>query len=346
MAVLLAVAIGVPVFAAMSDARPGTAEPPVAVGAVVEGREIADDAGSEENRSEAEGDTVAVDAAAPVAGQVFERDLEALARLREARIAELLAKRKARQEAREPEPFTVRIGTFNVLGSQHTGPGGERNFASASIRTPQAAALAAAHGVDILGTQELQADQLAGMMSRTGMAAYPGYSWGQMETDNSILYDDSVFELVETSQFTITFMSRPRPQPIIKLRHRATGSELYVVNTHTSPGGGAYLAQRRNAQATLAAVVNDLKATGLPVLITGDMNDREEFWCQVAPRAGLTAPNGGSWSGGCRPPPSPLPVDWVVGAGPVTWSNYWRDTSSVTRRISDHFFISATAHVG
>lgn len=344
MAVLLAVAVGVPVFAAMSDARPGTAEPPVAVGAVAEGRELTADASAGEDGSEAAGTTVAADA--PIPGELFERDLEALARKREARIAELLAKRKARQEAREPEPFTVRIGSFNVLGSQHTGPGGPRPFPAASTRTPQAAALAVAHGVDILGTQELQADQLAGMMSRTGMAAYPGYSWGQMETDNSILYDDEVFELVETSQFTITFMGRPRPQPIIKLRHRATGSELYVVNTHTSPGGGAYLVQRRNAQAALAAVVNDLKATGLPVLVTGDMNDREEFWCQVAPRAGLTAPNGGSWSDGCRPPPSPLPVDWVVGAGPVTWSNYWRDTSSVTRRISDHFFISATAHVG
>jgi len=93
-------------------------------------------------------------------------------------------------------------------------------------------------------------------------------------------------------------------------------------------------------------VVNDLKATGLPVLVTGDMNDREAFYCQVAPRAGLVAPNGGGYSGGgCQPPPSPLPVDWVIGSG-VSWSDYWRDTSPVSRRISDHFFISATAHVG
>ena len=82
------------------------------------------------------------------------------------------------------------------------------------------------------------------------------------------------------------------------------------------------------------------------MLITGDMNDREEFYCQVVPPAGLSAPNGGSYSSGCNPPPSPVSVDWVVGGGPISWSGYWRDTSPVERKISDHFFISATAHVG
>lgn len=252
---------------------------------------------------------------------------------------------------RKPEPptygpFSVRIGTFNVLGSQHTAPGGDRrNFPPASVRSVAAANLIAKHGLDIVGTQELQADQLRALQGRTGMAAYPGFSWGEAETDNSILYDAGVFELVEASQFTITFMGRARPQPIVRLRHRATGSEFYVVNTHPSAGGGVYLAERRRGQATLVSVVNNLKATGLPVLVTGDMNDREDFYCQVVPRAGLSAPNGGSYSAGCRPPPSPLPVDWVVGSG-VTWSGYWRDTTPVDQRTSDHFIISATANVG
>ena len=50
-------------------------------------------------------------------------------------------------------------------------------------------------------------------------------------------------------------------------------------------------------------------------------------------------------AGGCQPPPSPLPVDWVVGSG-ATWSGYWRDTTPVDQRTSDHFIISATANVG
>lgn len=273
------------------------------------------------------------------------------AELKAQRIAEREAAREARRQEREERraasaPMSFRVGSFNVLGSQHTAPGGgRRSYPPASTRTPASVRLALKHGVDILGTQELQADQLSGLTAGTGMSAYPGTAWGTVETDNSILYDSGLFELVSGSRFTITFMGRPRPQPILRLRHRATGRELYVVNTHPSAGEGVYAAQRRAGQAALVSVVRDLASEGLPVLVTGDMNDREAFYCNVVPQAGLSAPNGGSYGSGCQPPPSPLPVDWVVGSG-VTWSGYWRDTTPVTQRTSDHFFISATAHVG
>jgi Endonuclease/Exonuclease/phosphatase family len=245
-----------------------------------------------------------------------------------------------------PQPFEVTVGTFNVLGSQHTAPGGDRTgFPPASVRSPAAAALMVKHGVDIVGTQELQTDQLNAITSRTGFAAYPGMAWGAAETDNSILYDDSRFEFVSGSKFIIPFMGRPRPQPILRLRDRATGREFYVVNTHPSAHDGRYLVERRQGEAALVGVVNQLKATGLPVLVTGDMNDREEFYCHVAPPAGLVSASGGNYASGCVPPPSPIAVDWVLGSG-VTWSGYWRDTTPVTNRVSDHFFVSGTAHIG
>ena len=258
--------------------------------------------------------------------------------------AEAKAEKAAAKKAASA-PMAFRIGTFNVLGSQHTGPGGDRgNYASASVRSAKAAGVIAKHGVDILGTQELQDDQLRDLQNRTGMAAYPGFAWGDKETDNSVFWDPGVFELVSGDQFTITFMGRPRPQPIVRLRHLATGRELYVVNTHPSAHEGQYAVERRNGQNTLVGVVRDLKSTGLPVLVTGDMNDREAFYCNVVPTAGLTAPNGGSYANGCQPPPSPIPVDWVVGSG-AAWSDYWRDTSTTEQKISDHFFISAHATI-
>ena len=258
------------------------------------------------------------------------------------------ALKKKRQEARrtaalESTPYTFKIGSFNVLGSQHTGPRGQRqNFPSAAARTPRAASLARNHGVDILGTQELQEDQLAGLTAQTGMAAWPGRAWGASETHNSILYDPSVFEFVAGESFNITFMSRSRPQPILRLRHRKTSRELYVVNTHPSAGEGKYAVERDRGYASIVSVVNRLQDTGLPVLLTGDMNDRERFYCNVVGRTALTASSGGG--AGCAPPPGPVPVDWVVGSG-VSWSGYQRDTSPVTQKISDHFFISATATV-
>lgn len=252
----------------------------------------------------------------------------------------------AQAASRTTARMAVRVGTFNVLGSQHTARGGDRTrFPPASVRTPRAARLIARHGVDILGTQELQPDQLAALRARTGMAAFPGLRWGRSETDNSILYDARRFAKVSGSRFVIPFMGHRRPQPILRLRERATGRQLYVVNTHPSAHGGRYAVERRHGQAALVKVVNRLRATGLPVLVTGDMNAREEFFCRVAPAARLKAANGGSVARGCRPPRSPIPVDWVLGNAKVAWTRYWRDTTPVERRISDHFLVSATAHV-
>ena len=279
------------------------------------------------------------------ATEVAEVDREALLAERAAK-AEQKAEEKAEKAATSDAPFSVRVGTFNVLGSQHTAPGGGRTrYPPASTRNVGAANLIAKHGVDILGTQELQADQLSALQSRTGMAAYPGLAWGEAETDNSVLWDPGMFELVSGSQFTIPFMGRPRPQPIVRLRHLATGRELYVVNTHPSAGDGQYAAERASGQNSLVSVVNGLEAEGLPILVTGDMNDREAFYCSVMPRTGMVASNGGSYASGCQPPPCPLPVDWVLGYD-VGWSGYWRDTTPVTQRISDHYFISALADVG
>lgn len=262
-----------------------------------------------------------------------------------ARQALLAAREAARAAALASQGFSFTLGTFNVLGSQHSTPSGDHpRFPAASRRSAEAAGLLRAHGIDVLGTQELQPDQLNALQRYTGMAAYPGYAFGADNTDNSILYDTSRFEFVSGTSFPITFMHAVRPQTVLKLRERSTGREMYFVNMHASAGEGRYAVSRRNGHYAAVAEINKLKQEGLPVFLTGDMNDREEFYCRVVPPTGLVAAVGGNVSGGCHPAPH-LAVDWVLGTPGTTFTHYWEDRSPVFRKISDHFMVSAVATV-
>ncbi len=255
------------------------------------------------------------------------------------------ALRRAAEREAARQTMTFQIGSFNVLGSQHSAPGGDHaRYPAASARNTGAVARIRSFGVDILGTQELQPDQLNGITAMTGYAAYPGYAFGSRETDNSILYDDSKFEFVSGSYFTIHFMHANRPQTILRLRDKATGREFYVLNMHASAGEGGYAVTRRAGHYTAAATVNRLKSEGIPIFLTGDMNDRAEFFCRVAPATGMVAAIGGSTVGGCHPAGA-LAVDWVLGWGNVGFSNYIEDRSTM-QVVSDHYFVSATATVG
>lgn len=273
----------------------------------------------------------------------------AIKRAEEQRIARLEAI-KAREKAeriaakRAAQPFTIRIASFNVLGSNHTAPGGERqSFPPAGTRTPQAAGVINGHGTELVGLQEVKPDQLSALTRMTGMVAWPGA--GAADPDNSVMWDPSRFELVEASTFPITFMSRARPQTVVRLRDLATQREFYLVNMHASAGHDPRNTSTRVAGWDRgAAEVRALRETGLPVFVTGDMNDRAAFFCRFLPPTGFVAAVGGSTAGGCRPP-ARMPVDWVVGSPDVTFSDYVIDESTVNRRISDHFYISATASV-
>jgi hypothetical protein len=288
-----------------------------------------------------ESDRGTAKAAAPQAARVVPGRV--IAPMTKAQIDAALRRAAEREALRQT--MTFQIGTFNVLGSQHTAPGGERrSYPPAGTRNGGAVARIRSFGVDILGTQELQPDQLNAITSMTGYAAYPGYAFGSGETDNSILYDDSRFEFVSGSSFTIHFMHANRPQTILRLRDKATGREFYVLNMHASAGEGQYAVTRRAGHYTAAATVNRLKSEGIPIFLTGDMNDRAEFFCRLAPITGMVSADGGTTAGGCRTGASPA-VDWVLGWGNVGFSSYIEDRSTLGR-VSDHHFVVGTATVG
>jgi hypothetical protein len=229
---------------------------------------------------------------------------------------------------------SFRIATFNVLATHLA----HRSWPGSGWRTGQAVAYIRNAGISVIGLQEATSSQLAGITSGTGFRAWPG---GSIPED-SVAWDPSVFEFVSGETFSVPGVRRT--YPIVRLRHRRTDLEMFVVNVHTAAGGGREAGLRSAGHRASVATVNRLKSARIPIFLTGDMNDREAFFCAVLPPTGMVAAVGGSISGGCRPPGS-MPVDWIVATPDVTFSNFVNDKSAVARRVSDHHFVSATATI-
>jgi hypothetical protein len=280
----------------------------------------------------------------PVARQVTIKKMSKKQRLA---LAREQAEAAAREEmASTPAQFT--ISSFNVLGSSHTSGGGKRGrMASGPARIRTATQLINAHGVDVVGFQELQGDQYRAFLGASGgaFAVYPGLQAGPLGVENSVAWRRSEFTLREAATVQIPYFNgRLRPMPYVLLEHNATGRLAWFANFHnpaTNSKRGNNDRHRAAAAAREVALANELhNRGGYPVFITGDMNDREGYFCRMTGGAPMIAANGGSNDGACAPP-SRMPVDWIFGHQMVTFSNYVRDEGPLVRRTTDHPMIRA-----
>ena len=246
-------------------------------------------------------------------------------------------------------PTTFTLSSFNVLGSTHTGP--NSRFASGVERMSLAVKLLDKHGVDVVGFQELQMDQWAEFTRLAGdrFGVYPG-GISRRAVQNSVAWSLDMWEQVAEQSFLVDipyFDGELYPMPVVLLRNKLTGVEAWFANFHNPatnrkhPNSTQY---RRQAVAIETALANRLiSESDRPLFITGDMNDREKFFCAMAGGAPMKAANGGSFKDGvCTPPPYPMPVNWIMGAKKRgKFSNYVRDDSKLVNQITDHFVVRA-----
>ncbi|WP_372728870.1 endonuclease/exonuclease/phosphatase family protein [Nocardioides sp.] len=255
---------------------------------------------------------------------------------------------RAAEKAAGDQPYSFRLTTFNILGSQHSAPGGAaQRFAPGRIRTEWAANLIGAYGSDIVGFQEIQADQLATMNRATGgrFEFWPGTSMGGRGVPQNLMWRSSVWTATFKGSITIPFMGSTRPQPVVRLQHLATGREIYVMNVHNSPRDRHGREDERDRATEIEiAAIKELRKDGIPVFAIGDFNEHDEIFCRMTSRTDLRAANGGSNSGGCRPP-RPMRVDWIFGSSDVVFSRFLMDTGPQVRRITDHAVLSTTVSV-
>ena len=242
---------------------------------------------------------------------------------------------------------TFGVASFNVLGAGHTaGAGG---YAPGPSRMGGAVSLLRAHDVSVAGLQEFQVEQFHAFEAMLGGSydAYPGLSLGVQPVQNSIVWRRADWTLVEAHTISIPYFHGTHvPMPYVLLRNVHSGQEVWFYNSH-NPADAHGPAGHWRAIATSIEVnlARQLTADGTPMIVTGDMNDREPFACPFSGGSGFHSADGVFSDGaGCHMVPR-TNVDWVFGSPTLDFSGFVTDRSSQTRRISDHPFVSARVTV-
>jgi endonuclease/exonuclease/phosphatase family metal-dependent hydrolase len=242
--------------------------------------------------------------------------------------------------------LAVRTASFNVLGSEHTRH--SRRYDSGVVRAGRALRWLDGHGVSVVGMQEAQRDQMD-VLTRpgTGWSGYPDWRVSRdTETAQAVLWRSADWTEAQAHTLVVPFnRGKSRELPVVLLQHRDTGTRVWVVSVHLTAGNDARSRHERVVGTRLVATqARELATTGTPVIVAGDMNDHERFFCQFTALTPFTSAMGGSHAGACRPP-AHMRIDWLFATPSVTWSDLAFADDRAIHRITDHSVPVATAHV-
>lgn len=233
-----------------------------------------------------------------------------------------------------------RIASVNALGNGHTRPyAGDDSYGPATTRMGWMADQLDNSAIDIMGLQEPNSDQMFHFLkaARGTWDVFPRPEAGDDSSEAALAWRTSVWEAVESTTMMNQFISKELPRPIVKLRHRVTGKEIYVINVHNAPW--EYQFKRDRATNVQIAKINELRATGLPVFFIGDMNEKRTLMCKVLSKTDLVSPFGGSYyaaTGKCANPPSRMRVDWIFGSPDATYTNFEYTRPPLLSLVTDH----------
>ncbi len=250
---------------------------------------------------------------------------------------------EARPRARRSSApvLQFRMATYNVQGSSHTR--GNPRRASGVVRMTRGAQYVVQNGFSIVGFQEMQPDQRATFMQATRGAygLYPYNTLGPLDGDNSIAWRLSDWSLVKAQTIPIEYFGGVnRNMPILLLRNRQTGIEAYFTNFHNPADVYGPAAQYRAVdKAREIALFNQLTRFGLPVFVTGDMNERLSWACDIVTATTLHVATGGDGRNGCTVTDDQT-IDWIGGSLAIGFESYFRDKSAFVRTVTDHPIVS------
>jgi endonuclease/exonuclease/phosphatase family metal-dependent hydrolase len=241
----------------------------------------------------------------------------------------------------------ITVASFNLLGASHTASGGR--YATYPSRLLRTASLFGSRGLDVIGTQEFQEVQYDYFVNKGYDKVYGAYYWDpegkRRDTENAILWRKSTMEFVSGSTFDIPyFKGNIRHVPVVLLREKSSGRTAYFMNVHNPANTQGNAANwRKQAIEIERQKIIELRATGRPVIFTGDFNDRQLAFCPLTANKLSISPNSVPSTTCAYPKQSS--IDWIFAAGQTRFSYFVRDTSTQSAKISDHPIVIARAHL-
>ena len=250
------------------------------------------------------------------------------------------------QAPRKKTKTEVVVASFNVLGSSHTRAGGNKpGYASGPARMHQAVKALRSHEVDVVGFQEFERDQAHEFKKLTGddFGVFPGQR-PHLRSVNSLAWNRKEWKLVKADTVKVPYFNgKLQEMPVVLLQNRATGQKAFFANFHNPASTRRFPNQERfrdRATEIEIDLVHRLRRkTGLPVFVTGDMNERQEVRDRFARRTDLHDAQRAAHDRASKR----VGIDWIFGGGGVRFTDFDRDQRVQRRRVSDHPLVVANA---
>ena len=239
------------------------------------------------------------------------------------------------------------VASYNILGASHTAR--SKKYATGNVRLNRSMSMLNARHIDVVGTQEFQETQFDYWVAKGYNKTWGAYYWDpagkKRDTENAVIWRKSTIDFVSGTTFDIPYFNgNIRHVPAVLLREKSSGRTFYVMNVHNPADvQGPAATYRARAIAIEKQKIIQLRATGRPVLFTGDFNDRQKAFCPLTASKLSISPN--SIPSMTCVYPKPSSIDWIFAAGQVRFSSFGRDTYPQAARISDHPIVQARAHL-
>jgi hypothetical protein len=252
------------------------------------------------------------------------------------------------------------VGTLNVLGANHTtrdnGSPGDQSDVSTwpnwKVRAPHEVQAVKDSGVAAVGFQEIVGNQEALFEQLFGSS----WSFDNKGIQNTIAWRNDVFDAkpIDSGSFIYPYYHNSKKVANwVLLRQTSTGQQVILTNFHPEAHNypGSTEAEHDEDIQLMADQWNTVlaqKHPGVPIIMTGDMNDSyDAFFCQfgkTTTQGALSADGSKAINGKCSKGSSPGSIDWIIASGDsgATFSSYKKDGSLHASHWTDHDFVTAT----